>query len=117
MIIKNFIMTSWAYFPTVRATKTYSQQLAMEITLRDGSIGNFCHDRWLQGVAPKDLAPSLFAFSVQKNISVRDTLREEIWLLDLRHGLRPEMLCYSLFPNSSMMCSLMKTSLIPLDGD
>ena len=65
---------------------------ATEITIGDGAIANFWKDRWLQGLAPRELAPSLYAAAKRKDRRVREALQDQRWLLDLSHGLSEEML-------------------------
>jgi mannosylglycoprotein endo-beta-mannosidase len=65
---------------------------ATEISLGDGSIANFWKDRWLRGLAPIEMAPSLYAVAIRKNRTVRQALKDDRWLLDLQHGLTQDML-------------------------
>jgi hypothetical protein len=65
---------------------------ATEITIGDGSIANFWKDRWLQGVAPRELAPSLFAIASRKNRTVKQAMANDTWLSDLKYGLNHEQL-------------------------
>jgi hypothetical protein len=48
---------------------------ATEISIGDGSIANFWHDRWLMGVSPREIAPSLFSIASRKNRTVKDAIR------------------------------------------
>jgi hypothetical protein len=65
---------------------------ATEITIGDGSIANFWKDRWLQGMAPKDIAPSLFAIASRKNRTVKMALQSDTWLSDLKYGLSHDLM-------------------------
>jgi mannosylglycoprotein endo-beta-mannosidase len=65
---------------------------ATVITLGDGSIAKFWSDRWLQGMAPRELAPALYMIAARKNRSVQQALANDKWLLDLRHGLTTDVL-------------------------
>lgn len=65
---------------------------ATEITLGDGAIADFWSDRWLFGLAPGEIAPSLFSITTRKRRSVKDAMNNQQWLLDLNRGLQPEML-------------------------
>ncbi|KAE8767955.1 hypothetical protein D1007_60624 [Hordeum vulgare] len=49
----------------------------------DGSTALFWFDAWLEGVAPRDLAPSLFAISARKRRTVAAALHGDAWLQDI----------------------------------
>ena len=65
--------------------------MATTITVSDGRLARFWHDRWLQGQCPKVIAPSLYEIAIRKNRSVRDSMHNEGWLKDLAHGLTDGM--------------------------
>jgi hypothetical protein len=48
----------------------------MTIILGNGENTDFWHDRWLNGVAPKDIAPLLFRLAWQKCMSVKTAVTE-----------------------------------------
>ncbi|KAE8812620.1 hypothetical protein D1007_10319 [Hordeum vulgare] len=66
--------------------------MATEITVGDGRATNFWHDRWLEGLCRKWIAPSLFRIAARKNRSVWDAIKDDKWLHDLSRGLRDDML-------------------------
>ena len=65
--------------------------MATIITVGDGRLACFWHDRWLQGQCPKVIAPSLYEIAIRKNRSVRDSMHDDRWLKDLAHGLTDGM--------------------------
>jgi hypothetical protein len=66
--------------------------VATEITLGNGMLADFWSDRWLQGRAPREIAPSLFKIASRKRRNVKDALSNLRWILDLSRGLQPEMI-------------------------
>ncbi|XP_073362494.1 uncharacterized protein [Aegilops tauschii subsp. strangulata] len=59
---------------------------ATMITIGDGSIALFWHSSW---IGPNTLAsayPAFFSHSKRKNRTIRDALRDDTWIEDLRHG-------------------------------
>jgi hypothetical protein len=54
------------------------------INIGDGSIAKFWKSRWLQGMAPADIAPGIFQLVRWKNISVKQGLGENRWIRSLR---------------------------------
>jgi hypothetical protein len=46
---------------------------------------------WLQGMAPREVAPSLFASASRKNRCVKEVMRDNKWLSDLSKGLTYDM--------------------------
>jgi hypothetical protein len=54
------------------------------ISLGDGAKARFWHNNWLDGEAPKYLAPSLFTMVRRKNKSVQQELRNNNWIRSLR---------------------------------
>ena len=59
-------------------------QACTEITVRDGSLARFWHDSWLQGKAPRNMAPSLFPLAARKNLTVKEALGEGRWMRGLQ---------------------------------
>lgn len=59
---------------------------ATTVTIGDGRTALFWKDAWLQGIAPRDIAPTLFDASCRKGRTVYDALSRDNWLHDLeRH--------------------------------
>jgi hypothetical protein len=56
---------------------------ATTISIGDGRIARFWHTPWLEGMKPKDTAPSIFTISTRKNFTVKQ--RHEPRLLDLKN--------------------------------
>ena len=54
------------------------------ITIGDGSKAHFWQSTWLEGQAPKDLAPNLFASSKKKRLSVRVAIQDNSWVRNIR---------------------------------
>jgi mannosylglycoprotein endo-beta-mannosidase len=54
------------------------------ISIGNGEIVTFWHDRWLDGQAPKQLAPLCFNLAVRKNLTVKESMMEGRWM----HGLQ-----------------------------
>jgi hypothetical protein len=55
------------------------------ITIGDGAKARFWHDNWLDGEAPKNLAPHLFELVSRKNRSVQQELHNGRWMHYLRN--------------------------------
>lgn len=53
------------------------------ISLGNGLKASFWHDRWLEGQAPRTLAPDIFRLCYHKRISVHDAVENDKWLLGL----------------------------------
>jgi hypothetical protein len=53
------------------------------IQLGDGKRTSFWHDRWVEGQAPKELAPALFKLAWWKNLSMVSALAEWKWMRGL----------------------------------
>jgi len=49
------------------------------VTIGDGCTAKFWHCPWLNGSAPRDLAPSLFKLAWRKNNCVREDLADHKW--------------------------------------
>jgi len=58
--------------------------LSTKITVGDGAKARFWHNSWLEGEAPKYLAPHLFELIRRKNKSVQQELRNNSWIRSLR---------------------------------
>jgi hypothetical protein len=54
------------------------------ISLGDGAKARFWHSNWLDGEAPKYLAPNLFRLASRKNRTVQQELRNNNWICSLR---------------------------------
>jgi hypothetical protein len=54
------------------------------ITLGDGAKARFWHNNWLDGEAPRYLAPNLFRLATRKNRTVIQELRNNNWIRSLR---------------------------------
>ncbi|KAE8770644.1 hypothetical protein D1007_57563 [Hordeum vulgare] len=65
---------------------------ATTVTLGDGRTTLFWFDAWLDGMAPRDLAPGLVAVSARKGRKVVEALAGTTWLLDLSPSFEEEML-------------------------
>lgn len=65
--------------------------MATTIMVKDGRLASFWHDRWLQELCPKTVAPNLFRISVRKNRTVQEAMHDNRWLLDLAQGLTVQM--------------------------
>uniref|UniRef100_A0A453PG11 Reverse transcriptase domain-containing protein n=3 Tax=Aegilops tauschii subsp. strangulata TaxID=200361 RepID=A0A453PG11_AEGTS len=50
----------------------------------NGRDTSFWHDRWLDGQAPKFMAPDLFVLSTKKKISVSEAINGQAWMAGLR---------------------------------
>ena len=50
------------------------------ITLGDGAKTSFWHQNWLDGHAPRYLAPNLFCLISRKNRTVKQELRNNNWM-------------------------------------
>jgi hypothetical protein len=56
---------------------------ATTITIGYGHIANFWHDPWLEWRKPKDIAPSIFAISKRKNVTVSKGICDDFWIVKL----------------------------------
>jgi hypothetical protein len=50
-----------------------------KVTVANGKDTNFWHDHWLQGHAPKNIAPAVYKLAWQKNITVAQGIRDVKW--------------------------------------
>jgi len=57
---------------------------SITITLGDGAKAHFWHHNWLEGGAPRYLAPNLFQLASGKNRTVQHELRNNNWIRSLR---------------------------------
>lgn len=57
---------------------------ATTITLGNGIKASFWFDRWLDGRAPKDIAPSIFLLARRKRGTVMNEIRDNCWIRSLR---------------------------------
>ena len=55
----------------------------MSITIGDGKTAKFWDSPWLDGLMPKDVAPSIFAISKKKTFTVHKALTSEFWIQNL----------------------------------
>lgn len=62
---------------------------ATRITLGDGLTAKFWYSSWLDGAAPKNLAPKIFEISKHKHQTVASALQTGRWVqdIDLTRGL------------------------------
>jgi hypothetical protein len=56
---------------------------SINLSIGDGKTAKFWHAPWLDGLIPKDIAPSIFTISKKKNISVRKGLEQDFWISNL----------------------------------
>ena len=54
------------------------------VTIGDGKKTKFWHHNWVDGEAPRNLAPHLFELARRKNISVQQELHNHSWIRALR---------------------------------
>ena len=54
--------------------------LCTTISIGNGEIAKFWADRWLDGLAPKQIAPLLPALAVRKNLTVKEALFNGRWM-------------------------------------
>jgi len=54
------------------------------VTIGDGAKARFWHNNWLEGEAPKYLAPNLFQLATRKNRTVQRELHSDNWMRSLR---------------------------------
>jgi hypothetical protein len=54
------------------------------ISIGNGEIASFWHDRWLDGMAPKQLAPLCFNLAARKNLTVKESMMEGRWMRGLQ---------------------------------
>jgi hypothetical protein len=57
------------------------------VTAGDGKTSKFWHDSWLNGMAPRNLAPNLFELVSRKNKSVACEFNGENWIRSLRNKI------------------------------
>jgi hypothetical protein len=69
---------------TLSPTEMALFRACTSITIGDGTQISFWHDRWLEGKAPKDIAPALLRFAWRKNHSVAQALRDGAWMKGLQ---------------------------------
>jgi hypothetical protein len=67
-------------------------QSCAKISVGNGVRTVFWSDRWMDGVAPMDLAPGLFNLARQKQISVADAIREGGWMKGLQRMSTADLL-------------------------
>ena len=60
---------------------------SVTITLGDGAKARFWHHNWLDGEAPRYLAPNLFQLAPRKNRTIQDKLRNNNWVRSLRRRI------------------------------
>lgn len=53
------------------------------VSVGNGLDANFWNDRWLDGTAPRVLAPDVFKLCSRKNITVQDAISNHKWMLGL----------------------------------
>jgi hypothetical protein len=46
----------------------------------------------LHGISPRENAPSLYSIATRKKCTVKEAMQNRKWILDLSHGLEPDML-------------------------
>jgi hypothetical protein len=66
------------------ATETELFRACTTITAGNGMNTKFWLDHWLQGHAPKDLAPTLDRLAWRKNIGVAEAMTEDKWMRGLQ---------------------------------
>ena len=57
------------------------------VTIGDGAKASFWHNNWLEGEAPKYLAPNLFQLANRKNRTVQQELCNDNWIRSLGHRI------------------------------
>lgn len=63
-----------------------------KISIGDGSRAMFWTDRWMEGVAPGEVAPQLFSLAHHKQTTMADALRDGKWMRGLQRLNSAEML-------------------------
>lgn len=63
--------------------------ISTNICIGNGSRACFLHDRWLDGQAPKSLAPDIFCLCYRKNFSVAQSINNQNWFSEFA----PYILC------------------------
>lgn len=53
------------------------------VTIGNGLTASFWHDRWLDGQAPRHLAPDIFRLCSRKKISVSEAIAHNKWMIGL----------------------------------
>ncbi|XP_020189090.1 uncharacterized protein [Aegilops tauschii subsp. strangulata] len=59
---------------------------ATTVTIGDGSTALFWHSRWLGACTLAAAYPGLYNHSKRKKRTVREAIRDDTWIKDLRHG-------------------------------
>lgn len=54
-------------------------RLCTVVNLGDGNKAKFWESTWLNGVAPRDIAPNLYKLAWRKNLTVADDIRDANW--------------------------------------
>lgn len=54
-------------------------RVSTRVTAGNGSRAKFWESTWLNGVAPRDLAPNLYKLAWRKNITVKENLENNNW--------------------------------------
>jgi hypothetical protein len=60
-------------------------RLSTRVTVGDGHCANFWESAWIDGKAPRDLAPNLYKLAWRKNNTVEDDLKDMNWTRVLWH--------------------------------
>jgi hypothetical protein len=60
---------------------------SIKITLDNGAKAHFWHHNWLEGEAPRYLAPNLFQLALRKNRKVQHELQNNNWIRLLRERI------------------------------
>ena len=75
----------WSGFPvTVTQTELELFRTCTSITIGNGESTSFWKDRWLNGQAPKDIAPLCYALAWRKNQNVARSLQHKTWMQGLQ---------------------------------
>ena len=53
---------------------------------KENKEGEFWHSPWLEGLKPKDVAPSIFAISKLENFTIHKALEDDFWMRNLNMG-------------------------------
>ncbi|KAI4997019.1 hypothetical protein ZWY2020_052361 [Hordeum vulgare] len=75
---------------------------ATNVCLGNGKTDLFWKDAWLNGMSPRDIAPSLFAGSSRKGRTVHDALLRDNWIDDLQRNWHDDMM-YELINLSNLL--------------
>ncbi|WVZ88443.1 hypothetical protein U9M48_034964 [Paspalum notatum var. saurae] len=65
--------------PPCDSTDAALFKASTEVTIGIGRLASFCHDSWLMGKAPMDVAPSLYPLAWRKNKKVHEELVDLNW--------------------------------------